>query len=244
MIYSLPDLYDEQYKNYRDDLRFYNDLAQDYGSPVLELGAGTARVSLSLAKAGHRVKGIELSEAMIQKATKRIEDANLSNKITLECSDMRDFDLGETFPLIIAPFNALMHLYTLKDQDNAFASVRKHLAKGGLFAFDLYNPNFENLEQLTKVDEWDSVGGDNSDLFLYQSDDRDKQVVTSTYYLDSVNEEGFLQRNKAVLTQRYYYRFELERALMQAGFQHLRIFGDFDRSRYETTARHLIVLAS
>lgn len=244
MIYNLPDLYDEQYKNYRDDLRFYNDLAQDYGSPVLELGAGTARVSMSLAKAGHNVRGIELSENMLEKARACIQEANLDNLVKLELSDMRDFDLRETFPLIIAPFNALMHLYTLKDQNAAFACVQKHLAAGGLFAFDLYNPNFENLNQLTKVDEWENVGGDSSDLFLYQSDDRNKQVVTSTYYLDSVNEAGLLQRRKAVLTQRYYYRFELERALQQAGFKHLRVFGDFDRSRYETSAPHLIVLAS
>ena len=42
MIYNLPELYDEQYQHYREDLNFYRQLAHDYGSPVLELGAGTA----------------------------------------------------------------------------------------------------------------------------------------------------------------------------------------------------------
>ena len=40
-LYDLPELYDEQYLRYRDDLGFYLRLAEDYGGPVLELGAGT-----------------------------------------------------------------------------------------------------------------------------------------------------------------------------------------------------------
>ncbi len=243
MIYQFPELYDEQYQTYREDLHFYSQLASDYGSPVLELGAGTGRVSLHLAKAGFEVRGLELSAEMLAEGKKRITKAKLDDLVKLEPGDMRDFDLGQSYPLVIAPFNALMHLYTLKDQDIAFACIRKHLKPDGLFAFDLYNPNFASLEQLTRLDEWDTVGGQNSELFLYQSHDQDKQILTSKYYLDSTDEAGFLKRKMAVLTQRYYTRFELERALTQAGFKHIRFFGEFDRSPYSTEAGHLIGLA-
>ena len=47
----LAELYDLQYRSYRDDLPFYTRLADDYGGPVLELGAGTARVAAALAAA-------------------------------------------------------------------------------------------------------------------------------------------------------------------------------------------------
>ena len=243
MIYQLPELYDEQYQNYRDDLHFYTQLATDYGSPVLELGAGTGRVSLHLAKAGFRVRGLELSAEMLAEGQKRIAEARLTEFVRLELADIRKFDLSETYPLIIAPFNVLMHLYSLKDQDAALACVCKHLKPEGLFAFDLYNPNFANLEQLTRIDEWDAVGGPSSELFLYQRHDKDKQILSSKYYLDSTDESGFLQRKTATLTQRYYSRFELERALIQAGFKHIRFLGEFDRSPYRTDAAHLIALA-
>ncbi|MCA9837015.1 MAG: class I SAM-dependent methyltransferase [Trueperaceae bacterium] len=242
MIYQFPELYQEQYQHYRDDLYFYTQLAQDYGSPVLELGAGTGRVSLHLGKSGFEVLGLELSPQMLGLGRQRLREAGLEHSVRLEPGDMRTFDLRETYPLIIAPFNALMHLYTLKDQDAAFGCIRRHLKPDGLFAFDLYNPNFVNLEQLTRLDEWADVGGDNSELFIYQSHDHDKQVLTSKYYLDSVDESGYLTRKTAVLTQRYYMRFELERALIQAGFSHLRFFGEFDRSPYSKDAGHLIGL--
>ncbi len=243
MIYAFPELYNEQYQSYRDDLRFYADLAQDYGAPVLELGAGTARVSMHLAKVGFKVKGLELSAEMIRSAHERIKEAKLSSLIDMQEADMRKFNLSETFSLIIAPFNALMHLYSLKDQDAALRCVKQHLKPDGVFAFDLYNPQFVHLEQLTKVDEWAQLGGTQTELFLYQSHDQDKQILSSTYYLDELQEDGFLKRKIATLKQRYYHRFELERALQQAGFEHLRFFGDFDRSPYSADAPHLIVLA-
>ena len=62
---SLAELYDLQYAHYRDDLSFYTRLADDYGSPVLEIGAGSARVSTALARAGHRVTAVELSGKMM-----------------------------------------------------------------------------------------------------------------------------------------------------------------------------------
>jgi 16S rRNA A1518/A1519 N6-dimethyltransferase RsmA/KsgA/DIM1 with predicted DNA glycosylase/AP lyase activity len=60
-LYQIATLYDQQYLYYRDDLAFYVDLANNYGSPILELGTGTARVSVALAKAGYSVTGIELN---------------------------------------------------------------------------------------------------------------------------------------------------------------------------------------
>lgn len=243
MIYAFPELYDEQYERYRDDFSFYRSLAEDYGSPVLELGAGTGRVSMSLAKAGFAVTGIDLSDEMLQKAKTRIQEAKLEDLINLEQQDMRTLELGERFPLVIAPFNALMHLYTLKDQDKAFAAIKRHLQSDGVFAFDLYNPNFETLDHLTKQEEWSTVGGQNAELFLYQTQDKDKQIVNSTYYLDSISPDGSLKRQTAQLKQRYYYRFELERALQHAGFSQVRFFGDFDRQPYSRAAPHLIGIA-
>ena len=242
-LYSFPDLYDEQYERYRDDLSFYAGLAEDYGGPVLELGAGTGRVSAALAAAGYQVTGVELSEAMLAKAKERLTQSGLSHQVTLQQGDMRSFDLGEHFPVVIAPFNALMHLYTLQSQDEAFARIRQHLHEDGVFACDLYNPDFARLETLRREEEWAHVGGENSDLFVYQSVDRNKQIVTSRYYLDTVAADGTLTRRRLTLTQRYYTRFELERALTGAGFSHIRFYGNFDRRPYHRDEAHLIAVA-
>lgn len=243
MIYNLPDLYDEQYRHYRDDFSFYVSLANDYGSPVLELGAGTARVSIALAKAGHAVTGIELSGAMVEKGKERIAGENLASLINLQQGDMRNVQLSQKFPVVIAPFNTLMHVYTMQDQDATLETVKRHLEPGGVFAFDLYNPNFANLNVLKREAEWEHVGGAKAELFVYQSVDTDSQVLESRYYLDTVQQDGTLTRQTSILKQRYYTRFEIERMLKQHGFQNVQIYGGFDKRRYGTKENVMVVVA-
>jgi SAM-dependent methyltransferase len=243
MIYNFPELYNEQYRHYRDDLSFYTSLADNYGSPVLELGAGTARVSVALAKTGHAVTGIELSKAMVEKGKERIAEENLAHLITLRHGDMRKVQLSQTFPVVTAPFNTLMHAYTPADQDETLGTVKKHLDPGGVFAFDLYNPNFSNLNVLKREAEWEHVGGTNAELFVYQSHDADNQMLESRYYLDTLQEDGTLKRQTSVIKQRYYTRFEIERLLKQHGFQNVQIFGGFDKRRYSTKENNMVVVA-
>ncbi len=239
---SLAELYDLQYQNYRDDLPFYTRLADDYGGPVLELGAGTARVSAALARAGYEVVALEPSRKMIERGQVRLKAQNL-NGVTYVQNDMRSARLNRQFPLVIAPFNTLMHLYTLSEQDAALQTVKTHLAPGGRFAFDLYTPNFGELNVLRLEPEWNHVGGENSELFLLQTHDPDTQTLNSHYFLDTTDETGILRRQRSTLTQRYFYRFELERTLQQNGFTHLQLFGSFERGRYHAGAPHLVVVA-
>jgi SAM-dependent methyltransferase len=242
VIYQLPELYDEQYQYYREDLNFYRQLVHDYGSPVLELGAGTARVSVALAKAGHHVVGIELSEAMVLKGQEYIARENLTDHVTLQQGDMRGLELSQKFPVVIAPFNTLMHAYTLPDQDATLATVKKHLEPGGVFAFDVYTPNFSNLNVLRREGEWEHVGGERAELFLYQTLDAENQMLESRYYLDTVREDGVLTRQTSVLKQRFYMRFELERLLYQAGFQNVQLYGGFDKRRYSAKEVVMVVV--
>lgn len=239
---TLADLYELQYRHYRDDLHFYTRLADDYGSPVLELGAGTARVSAALARAGHEVVALEPSTEMRARGRRRLEDAGLTT-VTYHQGDMRTARLGQRFPLVIAPFNTLMHAYTLADQDATLQTVRAHLEPGGRFAFDLYTPRFNELNVLRLEPEWHNLAGSESDLFLLQTHDEDAQLLTTHYFLDTT-EDGILKRQRSTLTQRYYHRFELERALDQNGFTAVKFYGDFDRSRASSSAPHLIGVAS
>ena len=238
----LADLYDLQYRHYRDDLPFYTRLADDYGGPVLELGAGTARVAAALARAGHEVVALEPSLEMTARGQARLEAEGLTT-VFYHRGDMRSARLERHFPLVIAPFNTLMHAYTLSDQDATLQTVRAHLGPGGHFAFDLYTPNFGALDVLRLEPEWGHVGGKGSELFLLQTHDPDAQFLTSHYFLDTVGADGVLRRQRGTLTQRYFHRFELERALYQNGFTQIQIYGDFGRSRYHARSPHLVCVA-
>src|SRR5690606_15357794 len=106
------------------DVPHYLRLADDAGGRVLELGAGTGRLTAALARAGHEVVAVELSAAMLERARARLGAEGLAGRVRLLEGDMRalgDLPLGGEFALVLAPFNTLMHLYTLSDQDAALA---------------------------------------------------------------------------------------------------------------------------
>ncbi len=229
-LYDDPELYDAQYRGYRDDLPFYRGLAEDYGGPVLELGAGTGRVSAALAHAGAEVVAVDASEAMLGAAAERLRSERLVHAVTLRRGDMRTLELGRRFPLVIAPFNTLMHAYTVADQDQTLAAVARHLAPGGAFGFDVYRPRLGPQGVLRREAEWGGVGGEGAELFLLQHHDPLAQLVESRYYLDRTDPDGRLTRRVTRVVQRYYTRFELLRALQLAGLGTVRFFGGFDRA--------------
>lgn len=242
-IYQAPEIYDEQYLAYRDDVPHYQRLAHDSGGPVLELGAGTGRLSVALAAAGHRVVGVEQSSAMLERGRAHAESEGVADRVNLQQGDMRRLELNEKFPLIIAAFNTLMHLYTLPDQDAALTAAASHLAPGGTFAFDLFQPRFGPQGVVRREAEWGHVGGEHAELFLVQNHDPLAQIVESRYLLDLTGSDGVVRRRSTSLRQRYYHRFEIERALRQAGFRRVRLYGDFERTPLSDGSRHIVGIA-
>lgn len=223
---DLAAIYDRQYDSYRDDLHFYAGLAERAGGRVLEIGAGTGRVTAFLTRRGLSVVGLEPSREMRDRARARAERESLS--FDLVPGDVRDFALEERFGLIIAPFNALMHLYAPSEQLQALQNVRAHLAPGGTFAFDLYVPRFGALGTLRHEGEtFHAPGGARTDLFLLQRHDAPRQLITTEYFVDTASPEGALRRTFHTLTQRYYTRFEVEWLLRCAGFEAPRVTGSF-----------------
>lgn len=246
-LYDSADLYDAQYDSYRDDIPWYQRLAADYGSPLLELGSGTGRLTEALAAAGQHVIGVELAPAMLERASARLAGRQLPGSVTLLQGDMRALQAlplePESFPLVLAPFNMLMHLFTLEEQDAALRGVQELLAPGGLLALDLFMPSFGALGVLRQVPEWTALDP-GAQLFLLQEVDEAAQIVTSRYYLDSVAADGTLRRRSVLLKQRYFQRFEIERALRHAGFNQIKVFGYFDQSRWQADSSHMVITAA
>ena len=141
--YADAALYDHLYKRRRDDVRWYAALAKARGGAVLELGCGTGRVSLAIAKAGVEVVGVDLSRAMLERA--EAARARLPAKVrrlaTFRAGDFRSVRLRRRFPLVIAPFNALQHCYHRSEWEAVLATVRRHLAPRGRFVFDVLLPD-------------------------------------------------------------------------------------------------------
>jgi len=145
--YQDVELYDFEYAERDDDRNWYLQFAQTQArSPILELGAGSGRISCPLAQAGHRVLALDRSRAMLDALRARLERERLGDSVEIITADMREIPLDDgTVGMVLAPFNTLMHLYTWQDLLACFREVARVLTPGGVFAFDVELPDLEWL---------------------------------------------------------------------------------------------------
>ena len=149
-LYTDPALYDLLFPNPRDGAsaadqtrweltiaseRFYVEQARQSGGRVLELGCGSGRLTIPIAREGIDIVGADLSPSMLGSARAKAVAAGLH--IPFVHADMRQFDLEARFSAILIPGNSLLHLLTIEDLRRCLASVRRHLAPGGKLVFDI-----------------------------------------------------------------------------------------------------------
>lgn len=122
----------------RGDADIYAGLAPAGGS-VLELGAGSGRLTADLAGRGLTVEGVDIAPAMLARAETRIAGlpADIQARIGLRRGDMTALDLKRTFDLVMCPFFTLAHVPAGAAWKNTFATAARHLTPGGLAAFHL-----------------------------------------------------------------------------------------------------------
>lgn len=139
--------YTKTYAKRGDDVAYYVRQARIFGGPILEYGIGNGRVAIPIARAGFSVVGVDLSKPMLTSLSKRLkaEPAAVQKRVRAVHGDMRSVKLRRRFPLIIAPFNAILHLYRRSEVEAFLARVRAHLLPGGRFVFDYSMPRVAEL---------------------------------------------------------------------------------------------------
>jgi SAM-dependent methyltransferase len=225
------------------DVAFYRGLARARGGPVLELGCGTGRVLLEIAADGIPCTGLDASPAMLEALRKRA--AGLG--VRTVCARMQDFDLGsERFALVFSAFRAFQHLYGVEDQLACLARVRGHLAPGGTFAFDVFNPRLERIAQDGEDEAEDlrfEQDGEQVVRYARTRFDRAEQILSVEMRYERLREGRVVGDDRASFRMRWFHRFELEHLLHRAGFAEVAIHGDFDGSPLGRDSPAYVVVA-
>jgi SAM-dependent methyltransferase len=128
-----------------EEQAFYRLLAQEAGSPALELGVGTGLFAFALAEDGITVVGLEESREMLQEARKKLQQAppELACQLLFIAGDMSDFQLDQQFRIVYIPSGSFQYLTTRQEQLGCLRSVKAHLHKEGCFVFDVYTGEFD-----------------------------------------------------------------------------------------------------
>lgn len=226
------------------DVEFYVEEARKVGSPVLELGCGTGRILIELAKASLEVAGLDRSPDMLAIAERKLADldAEVRQRVELVQGDMRAFSLGREFKLIAVPYRAFLHLMSPADERQALACIRDHLADDGRLVLNVFDPRLDLIaahdtplgSALKK--HADFVHPDTGiRVVVWESwkCDPGRQIVEEDRIVEEIDERGrTLSRTHTPLRWRYVFRQEMEYLLEIAGFKVEALYDDFQRGPY------------
>lgn len=124
--------HDVEHAAYSGDLAAFEAMAQRFGGPVIDLGAGTGRVALHLAGRGHRVLAVEIDPALAGAMERRAAAGSLPVEVVV--ANARHLALETHSPLVLAPMQFMHIAGGPGGRAEVLRSVRGILAPGGRFA--------------------------------------------------------------------------------------------------------------
>lgn len=238
--------YDIEHQGFDEDIPFYIEEARKSGGPALELGAGTGRVTVELARAGVDVTAVEISEGMLdvarEKSQKLPEDVR--KRITWVHGDMRDFSFDRRFPFVFIPYRSFQHLETRADQERGLACVSQHMEKGGRFVLSLFAPSYQRLVNKSMFNHLGTIDlPDGGKLSRTEkvTHDHVNQIIHIEWTYDILDLRGNLKRTLWEFSVRYLWRFEAELLLEKARLEVEAIYGDYQRSEFRHDGEMLFV---
>jgi SAM-dependent methyltransferase len=235
----------------RRDVPFWRRVASAARGPVLELGCGTGRVSLPLARAGVALVGIDRSAPMLDRARRRIlksqilrsSNPQILKSLSLVRGDIRalPFETG-AFPMVVAPYGVLQSLIRPRDLTATLASVARVVAPGGTFGIDLVPDVPKWREYENRVQLRGRAGG--AQLTLIESVRQDPSRHLTTFEQKYVERRGSRTReHRFDLTFRTLSVRQMTRQLERAGFRVDAVLGDYRGRPWDDRADVWIIMA-
>jgi len=159
MIATTVRWHDLECGGYEEDLPLWRELARSVPGDVLDLGCGSGRVALDLARRGHAVTGLDSDPELLQALRERAGELPVT---TVE-ADARAFDLQRSFGLVLVPMQTIQLMGGTEGRTALLRCARRHLAPGGLFAaavanalegFDAEAPDALPVPDMGEYDGW------------------------------------------------------------------------------------------
>ena len=228
----------------RRDLRFWERLALAAEGPVLELGCGTGRILLPLARSGATLVGIDRSEPMLARARRKLRRGTYAGHASLVLGDIRHLPFrARRFRLAMAPYGILQSLTREADLRATLESVARVLPKGGRFGIDLV-PDLPRWSEYTSRTTLDGRMGDTK-VSLVESVRQDRARRLTIFDQRYVTSRGARRQVRTFsLTFRTLSVPQMARRLERAGFRVDAVLGDYQGGPWDERADVWVILAS
>ncbi len=232
-----------------EDVEFYSVLAGEVGGQVLEMGCGSGRNLLPIARAGIVVHGIDSSPAMLRALRDKLsaEPDDVRCRIGLTQGDIRSARLGNRYRLVTAPFRVAQHLLYPDDRRAWLRNVTRHLEPGGLLCFDVLRPDPDLLvrpREESRAIERALPGTDQGVVRSVSTRPLGTSGNLLVNYTWRVRRMGgeLLDERRATLVFHLYTRSELEILLREEGFVVREHWGSFRREPFGADSADHVLL--
>ena len=229
----------------RRDVAFWQRLAAAQAGSVLELGCGTGRIALPVARAGAHVVGVDRSMPMLARARTRLARARLAHRALLVRGDIRHlpFRSRRPFSLVMAPYGILQSLTRERDLRDTLASVARVLARGGLFGMDLV-PDLPRWNEYRGRTSLQGRRGATTTVTLVESVRQDRRRKLTIFDQEYIERRGRSRRvHRFALTFRTLSVPQMSRRLEAAGFAVHAVLGDYQGGPWDERADVWVILA-
>ena len=215
---TIAELYDPWSRSVTEDVDFYVAEARRAGGPVVELGIGTGRIAIPIAKQGIRVIGVDSSREMLAACRRRAEAEGVAELVELYLGDLRRPPLDEQVPLVICPFRSYLHLADDGERVEALTAAHAALCPGGRLVFDVFAPKPDDIA--TTHGHWlEREPG------IYELADWDERARTLTLSVRGPS-------GAATMALSWISREEWQQLLEETGFTVDACYGWFDRTPF------------
>jgi SAM-dependent methyltransferase len=216
------------------DVPFYVSEAQRVSGKVLELMAGTGRISLPLVEAGIDLTCVDASERMLERLRTKLRARDLS--AVVHRADIRDFDLGERFALVLIPFHSFSEIVEPADTERALGSAVRHLGEGGRLIVALHNPAVRLREADGALRLTSSQVTDGGRLVVsgFERLDPATRVVTRVQFYEMFDAGGRLDWKRMLeMKFRLIGVREFERLARRTGLERESLYGDYHYAEFD-----------
>jgi ubiquinone/menaquinone biosynthesis C-methylase UbiE len=229
-----------------DDVDFYRELAVKQGRKALELGVGTGRVAIELAKADVTVWGIDNSNYMLNVARQKLKmsSASIRQRVRLKLGDIRNFKLKEKFPFVYIPSATFEHCITQEDQNRCLMNVYNALERKGVLAFDVSQLSSKKRESSWWIDRREFSSEEEVVRAIFSRRNLQTNIVSVNLFFEVYQEGKLKERYYEYGEARIFSKGEIEKTLKNIGFRVDKVYGNFDRSLHSPESQKLIFVAS
>jgi len=227
------------------DIPFFLKCAKKYGSPILDIAAGTGRISFALANEGYEVVALERSLSMLEIARQKLKitSQTIAKKVTIIEGDMTKFSLDRKFPLVIIP-SSIGHAITTEEQLSTLQCIHNHLSDDGVFILDVYPGSLQHEHAEFKEKPVQFSGGTTVEREgEIHSDLLQQMMKVNLRYIVRDSMKNIIEEVKVVSTAALLFNREIDLLIRLSGFKIEEELGGFDEAAYTLESyRRILIL--